>query len=63
MEKEALQLLFTTKLSRFLDTVMGKVKVTTKGAAPIPDERGIIPDNEKDRLDANLREYKDKKII
>ena len=32
-------------------------------SAPIPDERGIIPDNEKDRLDANLREYKDKKLF
>ena len=57
MEKEALQLLFTTNLSRFLDTVMGKAKVTTRGAAPIPDEQGVIPDNKKDRLDANLKEY------
>ncbi|KAK3260368.1 hypothetical protein CYMTET_21442 [Cymbomonas tetramitiformis] len=62
MEKQALQLLFTTNLSRFLDTVMGKVKATTKGAAPIPDERGEIPDKIEDRLNATLIEYRDKKL-
>ena len=62
MEKEALQLLFTTNLSRFLDTVMGKVKATTKGAVPIPDERGEIPDKIEDRLNATLIEYRDKKL-
>ena len=62
-EKEALQYLFYTNLSRFLDTVMGKMKPTERGAAATPDSEGKIPETKSDRLNTTLNEYKNKKIV